>query len=139
MKAQELKQSGGTEEIFKLEVSIMQEQTFDGDAKVKDTLCRALKLRLRLKDQPESDSFEFSDTAKEMIKKFHQLFQAIEINQLTIPKNIEDKLADFGIRKETLRSNSTDDVITKMKTIVLNDTIAFFKLLISQGFDLWLT
>lgn len=74
-----------------------------------------------------------------MIQKFHKLFQTIEISQLQIPRDIEDKLADYGIRKETLKSNSTEDVIAKMKTIVLNDSISFFKLVVSQGFDLWLT
>ena len=59
--------------------------------------------------------------------------------KLAIPREIEDKLADFGIRKETLKSNSPEDVIAKMRTIVLTDPIAFFKLIVSQGFDFWLT
>ena len=69
----------------------------------------------------------------------HKLFQVIEISKLSIPRDIQDKLADFGIRKETLKSNGTDDVIAKMRTIVLTDPIAFFKLFVSQGFDFWLT
>ena len=58
---------------------------------------------------------------------------------MTIPSDIEDKLADYGVRKETLKSNSIEDVISKMKTIVQNDVIVFFKFIISQGFDFWLT
>ena len=58
---------------------------------------------------------------------------------MAIPREIEDKLADFGIRKETLKSNSSEDVIAKMRTIVLTDPIAFFKFIVSQGFDFWLT
>ena len=61
------------------------------------------------------------------------------MSKLAIPREIEDKLADFGIRKETLKSNSAEDVIAKMRTIVLTDPIAFFKLIVSQGFDFWLT
>ena len=38
-----------------------------------------------------------------------------------------------------MKSNSLEDVIAKMRTIVLTDTLSFFKLLVSQGFDLWMT
>ena len=48
-------------------------------------------------------------------------------------------MADFGIRKETLKSNSDEDVLAKMKALVQNDPICFFKLIVSQGFDLWMT
>ena len=67
------------------------------------------------------------------------MFQTFEVGKLTIPSDIEDKLADFGVRKETLKSNSAEDVIAKMRTIVLTDPIAFYKLLISQGFDWYLS
>ena len=67
------------------------------------------------------------------------MFQGVDISKLSIPRDIEDKLGDFGVRKETLKSNSSDDVIAKMKTIVNVDPLAFMKLLVSQGFDFWLT
>lgn len=49
-KAKALKESGGSEEIYKLEVAIMKEATFDGETKVKDILAKALKNRLQKKD-----------------------------------------------------------------------------------------
>ena len=67
------------------------------------------------------------------------MFQVIDISKLSIPRDIEDKLGDFGVRKETLKSNSSEDVLAKMKTIVSADPLAFMKLLVSQGFDFWLT
>lgn len=67
------------------------------------------------------------------------MFQTFEAGKLAIPSDIEDKLADFGVRKETLKSNSAEDVIAKMRTILLTDATAFYKLLVSQGFDFWLT
>ena len=125
--------------MIKLEVSIMQDGTFDGDSKVKETLCQALQYRVRQNQDDASKDFEFSDAAQDTIKKLHKLFQTIEINKLSIPREIEDKLADFGVRKETLKSNSPEDVIAKMKTIVMTDPISFFKLIVSQGFDFWFT
>ena len=41
-----LKNSGQAEEKLKLEVSIMREETFDGDSKVKETLASALRARV---------------------------------------------------------------------------------------------
>lgn len=69
----------------------------------------------------------------------HKLFQSVELSKLSIPSNIEDKLADFGVRKELIKSNCAEDVLAKMKTVILNDPIVFVKLLVSQGFDLWFT
>ena len=117
----------------------MQDTTFNGDSQVKDTLSKALLARVQHKFDEENKEFDLSDAAKEAIKRLHKLFQTIEIEKLAIPSDIEDKLADFGIRKETLKSNSLEDVISKMKAIVQNDSITFFKLLVSQGFDFWLT
>ena len=113
----------------------MKSETYEGDSKVKETLSSALKAR----SSTNTDQFDFSNMAKSAITKMHKLFQSIDLSKLTIPSDIEDKLADFGIRKETLKSNTIEDVIAKMKTIVQHDPIAFTKLLVSQGFDLWFT
>ena len=64
----------------------MQDGTFDGEQKVKETLSKALKARLQPKDLEDSKEFEFSEAAKEAIKKFHKLFQNIEIGKLQIPR-----------------------------------------------------
>ena len=76
---------------------------------------------------------------KKAIDKLHKLYQNVDLGKLRIPSSIEDKLADFGIRKETLKSNSTEDVIAKMRSVTMHDPIVFIKLLVSQGFDLWFT
>ena len=110
--------------------------TFDGDNKVKDTLSTAIKARATAENEGQ---FEFTKMAKAAIAKLHKLFQSIDLAKLSIPSDIEDKLADFGIRKETLKSNTTEDVIGKMKAIIQHDPITFAKLLVSQGFDLQFT
>ena len=89
--------------------------TYDGDSKVKDTLSTAIKARATTEIEGQ---FEFTKMAKAAIAKLHKLFQSIDLAKLCIPSDIEDKLADFGIRKETLKSNTTEDVIGKMKAII---------------------
>ena len=135
-KAKELKNSGQGTSMIKLECFVMQESTFGGPPSVKLTLEKALQARAQ-KSISEDGDFQLSEAAKQAITKLHKLFQSVEIGKLSIPADIEDKLADFGIRKETLKSNSTEDVLAKMKTILMVDSAVFFKLLVSQGFDFW--
>ena len=127
------------ETVIKLEVNILKEGTFEGSQSVQGTLASALKIRAAGLAMPSSEEFQFSDRVKKAIKKIFKLFQSIQPSKLSIPSNIEEKLADFGIKKETISTDSADDFLQKMRSVIMHDPLVFVRLLVSQGFDLWFT
>ena len=48
-------------------------------------------------------------------------------------------LEDFDITKESLKEDDFESVKQKLKVLACADWRLFMKLLISQGYDLWLT
>ena len=126
-----MKKAGNTEEIIKLEVSILKQETFDGSSEIQKTLGSALKARAAGLNAPLVEEFKFAEKVKKAITKMHSIFKEVDLDKLSIPNGIESTLEAFGIRKETLRSNSSEDVITKLNTIIQHDPLVFFKLLVS--------
>ena len=58
--------------------------------------------------------------------------------QLSLPQN-EPFLDDFEITKESIKEEDLESFKQKMLSIILADSRLFFKLIISQGYDLHLT
>lgn len=78
---------------------------------MRNCLNSALRLRLQPRDEDGKAVEGFSDVSKKVIEKLHKVFQTADARELTIPRDIEDRLADFGVRKETLKSNRIEDVL----------------------------
>jgi hypothetical protein len=72
------------------------------------------------------------------LKEIHSNFKKIPLEYLSLPGD-EPLLADMQITKESLEKADFDAFQTLMDTLSVADARVFMKLLISQGYDLWLT
>ena len=73
-----------------------------------------------------------------ILEEIHKNFQTIPLEHLSLPTD-EPLLEDFDITKESLKEDDFESVKQKLKILACADWRLFMKLLISQGYDLWLT
>jgi len=94
-------------------------------------------LRNRVKSVSD-DEFEFSDRAASIIQEIHSRFRTLPLDQLSLPEQ-EPFLDDFEITKENIREEECETFKQKLLSLIFADSRLFFKLIISQGYDLALT
>ena len=86
--------------------------------------------------EPLVDSFTLSTKAKSVIAKIHQNWQ--NSPDLTLPTD-EPLLDNLEITRDTLRTVDLETMSEMFINLALADVKLFFKVLQSQGYDLWLT
>ena len=65
-------------------------------------------------------------------------FKTIPLEHLKLPTD-EPLLSDFEITKESLKEADFETMQNLMLTVAQADWRLFMKILVSQGYDLWLT
>lgn len=123
-------------EVIKLEVTITAEKLFSEESSSNYLVQEVLRNRVK-SDEGEED-FEFSRRAHEIIEEIHQRYRTVPLEQLALPED-EPILEDFEITKENIKEEDFESFKQKMLTIIFADSRLFFKLIISQGYDLHLT
>ena len=122
--------------LIKLEV-ITNEADLFGENSSSNNLVMDVLRKIVMSESPTGD-FELTERTKTIIEQIHAHFQTIPLDQLSLPLN-EPFLDDFEITKETIKEEDLESFKQKMLSIMLADSRLFFKLIISQGYDLHLT
>jgi len=128
--------SAAQTKLIKFEVTTTEAKLFAEDSSSNFLVQEVL--RNRVKADCAAEDFEFSAQTMQIIDEIHQRFQTLPLEQLKLPEN-EPFLDDFEITKESIRGEDLDSFRQKVTSVVFADSRLFFKLIISQGYDLHLT
>jgi hypothetical protein len=77
-----------------------------------------------------------NNRAQEVIKIIHENFQKIDDEDLHFPH--DDKLEDYELTREAIRAGTLEEFMEKCQILIQTDILLLFKLLETQGFDMWL-
>jgi len=121
--------------LIKFVVTTTEEKLFAEDSSSNYLVQEALRNRVK---SASSDEFEFSARATAIIEEIHSRFCTLPLDQLSLPEN-EPFLDDFEITKENIREEDCEALKQKLLSVIFADSRLFFKLIVSQGYDLALT
>jgi hypothetical protein len=74
----------------------------------------------------------------EILQQIHKNIHELDVKYLN-PLPQEDLCEDFGINFDNLKETDFEGFVELMKMLTTADVRLFFKVLESQGYDLWLT
>ena len=142
-----LEEAGGENkvEMIKLNVFVTIDETFDGSTEARRSVETMLRDRFNqnkslLTESNQENEFKLSSAASDGIKQICKTLKECPESQSKWVEDSENILEDFGVTRDLLVNEKSEegDILEKIQQLADLNSTHFARLLVSQGYDLWL-